>query len=224
MFGGIARRYDLLNRLLSLTLDERWRRSACRDLAIDPRARILDLCGGTGDLTAAAVRARPEAFAVCCDFALPMLEIAGPKLARRGLGDRSALVLADGLHLPFRDQAFDAVTIGFGLRNLVDRGAGLSEIRRVLKPGGVLVVLEFSAPTSRLLAPIYRVYLNRILPRVGGSASGRRGPYDYLARTIGEFPEPAALAGLIREAGFAAVGWTPLTGGIVCVHKAFRSL
>src|SRR6185436_12880446 len=146
MFGAIARRYDLLNRLLSLRLDVGWRRQAAREVPDDPGIRVLDLCGGTGDLTVEVARTRPGALVVCCDFSHPMLVLARPKFLKRGVADRSLPVEADGLRLPFRDRAFDAVTIAFGIRNLGDMRRGLEEMLRVLEPGGRLVVLEFSQP------------------------------------------------------------------------------
>jgi demethylmenaquinone methyltransferase/2-methoxy-6-polyprenyl-1,4-benzoquinol methylase len=151
-----------------------------------------------------------------------MLQRAAVKFRRHRLADRCAVVEADGLRLPFADETFDAVTVGFGVRNLVDMDAGFKEMLRVLRPSGKLVVLEFSTPTASLLAPAYRFYLHRVLPRVGDGVSGRSGPYRYLATTISEFPEPAALAGRIREAGFGAVGWVTLSGGIVALHTALK--
>ncbi len=223
MFGSIAGRYDLLNHALSLNRDRAWRRRAARAAAVEPGARILDLCGGTGDLTLALARHWPSASVTCCDFSHPMLRVAGRKFARVGLDDRCALLEADGLRLPFAERAFDAVTVAFGVRNFADMDLGFREILRVLRPGGRLVVLEFSTPTSPVLAAVYRWYLHRVLPRVGDRASGRSGPYGYLARTIAAFPAPEALAGRIREAGFAAVGWTAMSGGIVCLHTAFKA-
>jgi demethylmenaquinone methyltransferase/2-methoxy-6-polyprenyl-1,4-benzoquinol methylase len=222
MFGGIARRYDLLNHVLSLNADAWWRRRAARAVALGGSGRVLDLCGGTGDLSVATARAEPGALVVCCDFAHPMLTLAGRKFARKGLADRCLRVEADGLRLPFAPDTFDAVTVGFGVRNFADLDRGLSEIRRVLRPGGRLVVLEFSTPTDGWPGRIYRFYLSRVLPRIGDSASGKTGPYRYLARTIADFPDPPTLAGRLREAGFAAVGWTALTFGIVCVHVAVK--
>lgn len=223
MFGEIARRYDLLNHVLSLNADAGWRRRAARELALGGPGRILDLCGGTGDLSVAAARAEAGALVVCCDFAHRMLALAGPKFERKGVGARCVRVEADGLRLPFAPGSFDAVTVGFGVRNLADLDAGFREMLRVLRAGGRLVVLEFSTPSNGWVARAYRVYLSQVLPRIGDSASGRTGPYRYLARTIAEFPEPPALAGRLRDAGFAAVGWTPLTGGIVCVHVAVKA-
>lgn len=222
MFGAIARRYDLLNHLLSLNADTGWRRRAAGELALGGRGRILDLCGGTGDLSVAAARAEPGAFVVCCDFAHPMLALAGPKFEKMGVEGRCARIEADALRLPFASESFDGIVVGFGVRNLADLDAGFREMLRVVRPGGRLVVLEFSAPDDGVLGRAYRFYLSRILPRIGDSASGRTGPYRYLARTIAEFPEPPALAGRLREAGFAAVGWTRLTFGIVCVHVAVK--
>lgn len=221
MFGAISRRYDLLNHLLSFNLDVGWRKLAAREACPDPGSRVLDLCGGTGDLSLAlaATPASPS-MVVCCDFSHPMLTLALPKFERSGLRDRFAVVEGDALRLPFRDRSFDAVTVAFGVRNLADVRAGFAEIRRVLAPGGRLVVLEFSRPPGPVLSRLYAFYLRAIVPLLGDGVAGRRGPYVYLARTIGGFPAPDRLAGTIREAGFAAVGWKPLTGGIVCLHTA----
>jgi len=224
MFGEIARRYDLLNHVLSLSLDGGWRRRAALETRPAKPLRVLDLCGGTGDLSVALAQVDdPPGLVVCCDFSHPMLALAGPKFARKGLGDRCATVEGDALRLPFRDGSFDAVTIGFGVRNLADMNAGFREMLRVLAPGGRLVVLEFSRPTGPVLSRLYGFYLKTVVPRLGGGASGRRGAYVYLARTIGEFPAPDLLAGMIRETGFAAVGWRPLTFGIVCLHTALKA-
>ncbi len=224
MFGGISRRYDLVNHLLSLNLDGGWRRRAAAEACPEPGVRVLDLCGGTGDLSVALAQgSAPPSFVVCCDFSHPMLARAGPKFVRAGLDDRCVAIEGDALRLPFRDGAFDAVTVGFGVRNLVDMHAGFCEILRVLAPGGRLIVLEFSRPSGPVLSRIYSFYLRTVVPRLGDGASGRRGPYVYLARTIGDFPDPARLAGMIRDAGFAGVGWQPLTGGIVCVHTALKA-
>ncbi|MDX1387828.1 MAG: bifunctional demethylmenaquinone methyltransferase/2-methoxy-6-polyprenyl-1,4-benzoquinol methylase UbiE [Acidobacteriota bacterium] len=222
MFGSIAPRYDLLNHLLSFNLDRRWRRRAVRELAPDSGARVLDLCGGTGDLSVELAREVREGVVVCCDFCQPMLELARSKFRKKRLDDRCVVLGADGLRLPFREATFDAVTVAFGVRNFADLDAGLREIGRVLRPSGRLVVLEFSTLQAPVMSRLYRFYLDRVLPRLGDSVSGESGPYGYLARTIGEFPDVDLLAGRIREAGFAAVGWTTMTGGIVAVHTAIK--
>lgn len=222
MFDRVSGRYDLLNHLLSLNLDRRWRREAAREAAAAGPGPVLDLCGGTGDLTLAVARASEAPLVVCCDFSHGMLERAGAKFARRGPGARCLRVEADGLRLPFRDASFAAVTVAFGVRNLVDLDAGLREMRRVLVDGGRLVVLEFSRPTGPVLGRLYRVYLRGILPRLGDGISGHRGPYGYLARTIAEFPDAPTFAGRIRDSGYRACGWRGLTGGIVALHTAFR--
>jgi demethylmenaquinone methyltransferase/2-methoxy-6-polyprenyl-1,4-benzoquinol methylase len=225
MFGAIARRYDLLNHLLSANLDRRWRRAAAGSLPFGPSSRILDLCCGTGDMAVALAKHEPRATIVCCDFSRPMLAIAAAKLERRGFDARCPLVEADGLRLPFGGETFDAVTIAFGLRNLADRATGLAEMRRVLAPGGVLRVLEFSRPDGAVLSRLYGFYLGRVLPRIGdgatpgaplGGASPSRPPPSAVS------PPPATVAGTIRDAGFGGVGWQTMTGGIVAIHTAYR--
>jgi len=223
MFGAIARRYDTLNHVLSLNLDASWRRRAAAEACRERGLRVLDLCGGTGDLAIALARSpHPPALVACCDFSGPMLARAAVKFARRGLSGTCIPLEGDALRLPFADRSFDAVTVGFGVRNLADMSSGLREMSRVLVPGGRLVILEFSRPEGPLLSRLYAFYLRRIVPRLGDGASGTSGPYRYLARTIADFPDPDLLAGLVRESGFSAVGWQPLSGGIVCVHTAFK--
>jgi demethylmenaquinone methyltransferase/2-methoxy-6-polyprenyl-1,4-benzoquinol methylase len=222
MFDGIARHYDLLNRLLSANLDRRWRRRALARLDEDEGALILDLCGGTGDLSIELALRRRAGRVVCCDFSHAMLLRAGPKFTRLGLQAHIDRVEADGLNLPFPEASFDAVTVAFGVRNLSDMDRGFREMLRVLKPGGKLVVLEFSRPTAPVFSRLYRFYLGRILPKIGDGVSGKDGPYRYLARTIADFPEAAVLAGRIREAGFAACEWSTMTGGVVAAHTAVK--
>jgi demethylmenaquinone methyltransferase/2-methoxy-6-polyprenyl-1,4-benzoquinol methylase len=220
MFGGIARHYDLLNHLLSANLDRGWRRAAAARLPQGPLGRVLDLCGGTGDLTLEVLRQRQPGTVVCCDFAHPMLIRAREKFARASEGARCLTLEADALNLPFAGESFDAVTVAFGVRNLADLAAGFREMHRVLRPGGRLIVLEFSQPTGPVLSRLYGFYLRRILPRVGDGVSRGRGAYGYLARTIGGFPEAAVLATRIRDAGFTDCDWTCPTGGIVAIHAA----
>ena len=214
MFASIAGRYDLLNRILSLWLDTGWRRRAVGELQLRPGDLVLDLCCGTGDLAHQILRGGGRV--VASDFCHEMLCAVPAKapLARR--------VEADALRLPFADGRFDAVTIGFGLRNLADPAAGLLEMRRVLRPGGRLVILEFSRPPGRLSRALYHLYLGRILPSVGDLLSRRRGPYRYLARSILAFPDQPALARQIRDAGFAEARWIDLSRGIVALHLGVR--
>ncbi len=223
MFDGIAHRYDLLNHLLSANLDRRWRRAACSELRQESCATVLDLCGGTGDLSLELLRSGCAGTVVCCDFSHAMLQRAGAKFARRGVDDRCLRLEGDGLRLPLADATVDAVTVGFGVRNLADMDAGFREMLRVLVPGGRLVVLEFSRPEGPLLSRLYRFYLGAVLPRIGDRVSGESGPYGYLARSIAGFSPAAELAGRIREAGFAACGWRPASGGIVAIHTAFKA-
>jgi len=223
MFGSIAGRYDLLNHLLSANRDRAWRRRAVELLPDESTAKVLDLCGGTGDLTVEMLRRGRAGWVACCDFTHAMLTRADRKFRRRGLAGRSCVLEADALRLPFADGAFDAVTVAFGVRNLVDLDAGLREMARVLRPGGTLVVLEFSTPSGPVLSRLYRWYLHRWLPRFGDTVSGESGPYGYLARTIAGFPDPASLAGRIRDAGFAGCEWTTATGGIVALHRAMKA-
>jgi demethylmenaquinone methyltransferase/2-methoxy-6-polyprenyl-1,4-benzoquinol methylase len=223
MFGAISRHYDTLNHVLSLNLDASWRRRAAAEACPEAGLRVLDLCGGTGDLSIALARTpHPPSLVLCCDFSRPMLERARDKFGRRGLGATCFPVEGDALALPFADGSFDAVTVGFGVRNLVDMAAGLREMSRVLVPGGRLVVLEFSRPEGPVLSRLYGFYLKRIVPLLGDGASGTSGPYLYLARTISDFPTPDLFAGVVRESGFRGVGWRAMSGGIVCLHTAFK--
>ena len=222
MFSGIAHRYDLLNHLLSANLDRGWRRAAARTVPQGAR-RLLDLCGGTGDLSLDLVRVHPDSWVVCCDFSHGMLERAQEKFTRRGLQGRCTVLEADGLRLPFPDASFDVITVAFGVRNFTDLHQGLAEMHRVLEPGGRLVVLEFSQPEGAIMSRLYGFYLRRLLPLLGGGVSGKESAYRYLARTIGDFPAAPAIAGQIREAGFAACEWKHLTAGIVALHTGYKA-
>ena len=214
MFASIASRYDLLNRVLSLWLDAAWRRRAVEELRLRPGELVLDLCCGTGDLAHQILRGGGRV--VASDFCHEMLRVIPAKapLARR--------VEADALCLPFADGQFDALTIGFGLRNLSDPVAGLHEMRRVLRPGGRLVILEFSLPPGRMFRGLYHLYLGRILPLAGDILSRRRGPYRYLAKSILAFPDQPTLAGYLRAAGFQQARWIDLSRGIVALHLGTR--
>lgn len=210
MFGRVAHRYDLANHLLSFNIDRHWRaRTVARVRpALDrPGARVLDLCCGTGDLLLALGAAR----SIGADFCHPMLVRAMDKGAR-------AVVEADALALPLAGGAFDLVTTAFGFRNLANYRAGLAEMRRVLRPGGMAAILEFSQPPNRLFGALYGFYSRRILPRVGGALSGSPDAYTYLPESVRRFPPPDELAEMMRQAGFAGVRYERMTGGIVALH------
>lgn len=216
MFGAIAPRYDLLNHLLSLNIDRSWRRRAVdRLLEGDPAdGRYLDACCGTFDL-ALELEGRREfsGFIAATDFALPMLEH-----GRTKLGPDAAAGCADAMRLPFPDATFDGALIGFGLRNVADLEAGLRELARVIRPGGRLVILEFTVPRRQPFRGLYLFYFRRVLPLVGRLISRHDSAYAYLPASVLEFPESAELAERMRAAGFEEVDWESLTSGIVAVH------
>jgi len=212
-FASIATRYDFANHLLSGGLDFLWRKKlAARVTASAPRD-ILDLATGSGDLALALAKSNPEAVVVAADFCLPMLDMA----RRKGVPN---LVQADGLALPFADASFDAVTVAFGLRNMADWGAALEEMRRVLRPEGLLYVMDFSMPESALVLPFYRFYLHRILPRLAEMATGRREAYEYLGGSIEEFPSGLAMNALLKARGFACEPPQTLAFGAVTIYCA----
>jgi demethylmenaquinone methyltransferase / 2-methoxy-6-polyprenyl-1,4-benzoquinol methylase len=213
MFDAVARRYDLTNTVLSGGQDALWRRATSRAVDARPGERVLDLAAGTGVSTVEL--AADGAWCLAADFSLGML--------RSGLHRGVPMVAADALHLPFPDAAFDAVTISFGLRNLVDPVAGLAEMARVTRPGGRLVVCEFSTPTWRPFAGAYHNYLMRALPAIATRVSSNPDAYVYLAESIRAWPNQAGLAVRIAEAGWSKVAWRNLTGGIVALHRAVRA-
>lgn len=216
MFDGIAPRYDLLNTVLSLGFDRSWRRRAVRAaLTLRPR-RVLDVATGTAELAIAIKRSRPEVEVRGIDLSERMLEVGRAKAARAGLD--VPLERGDGTDLPFPDASFDAVTIGYGLRNFADLEAGLREFRRILAPCGRLVVLEFPPPPAGAFGRLFRAYFTRVLPRIGGFVSGDAGAYAYLPASVLAFPEPEELARRMEAAGFQAVTWTAQTWGISALH------
>ena len=225
MFGSIAPRYDLLNHLLSLNIDKRWRRAAIDELLRGARAdgRFLDGCAGTLDLgLELARRGRFTGRVTAYDFSFPMLERGMPKLEALGARDPLDVACADALVLPFRDRQFDGATVGFGVRNLVDLDAGFREAARVLKPGGRLVVLEFTTPAFKPFRDLYLWYFTKVLPWIGARISGHASAYTYLPDTVLDFPAPKALAERMRGAGFKDVGFRTLTGGIAAIHYGTR--
>lgn len=221
MFASVAPRYDLLNRLLSLNIDQFWRGVTRKKLGklLGEEPLILDLCSGTGDLAIELSRLGPV---VGCDFCHPMLVRGVEKARRKNLQESVFFSEGDALELPFKTNEFDAVSIAFGLRNLEDYIAGLREMRRVLRPGGFIAILEFSIPSYPVIRPLYLFYFTRILPRIGALVSGRDGPYSYLPESVQEFPQPAELGELLRNDGFGDVQHTTLTGGIATLTLATR--
>jgi len=222
MFARIAVRYDLANRLLSGGTDLWWRRRLVRAVRRAAPRDVLDLATGSGDVAFALCRALPEAQVTGMDFCQPMLDQAAAKKAAGG-GEaaypRLRFAQGDGLQLPLPDACVDAVTISFGLRNMADRHRSLCEMRRVLRPGGRLYVLEFSQAWA-WFRPLYLFYLRHILPPLAGLVTRDRAAYRYLNETIEEFPDHHALAAEIRAAGFREVQATRMTAGIVALHVA----
>ncbi len=223
MFSGIAGRYDLLNHVLSLNIDKRWRRIVADELRItldDPNATVLDVACGTGDLSLELNRSA-KARIIGTDFCRPMLSVAKEKTVTANA--RIPYIEADAMRLPFPDGKFDAVTIAFGLRNLPNFENGLRELNRVLKSGGKLAVLECSHPPVPVFRQIYSFYFNRILPRIGGLVSGSSGAYRYLPNSVSTFPEQKVLVELMEQTGFTAVKYKNLTGGIAAIHVGSKS-
>ena len=223
MFGRIAGRYDLLNHVLSFNLDRSWRRRTVRRVQakmLEPGARVLDLCCGTADLLLSLRRSAPSVNVLGSDFCHPMLVEAQRKTRALGLG--SPFFETDALALPLRDGSLDLITIAFGFRNLANYRHGLEELRRVLKPGGVLAILEFSQPPNRMFASLYGFFSGRVLPRVGGWVSGSPEAYSYLPESIAKFPGAEELANEIRRAGFGPVEFERMTGGAVALHVGFN--
>jgi demethylmenaquinone methyltransferase/2-methoxy-6-polyprenyl-1,4-benzoquinol methylase len=218
MFDRIAPRYDLLNRVLSAGIDVRWRKAAVDDLELPGPARVLDLCTGTADLLIEALRRSPERRGLGVDLSQGMLARGARKLAARGWAGRSALLAGDAGRLPLRDACVDGALVAFGIRNVDDPLRALREARRVLRPGGRLVVLEFSMPRG-VLGSAYRFYFGAVLPRIGRLVSGDGGAYSYLPASVALFPEPPAFGALMKEAGFAGVAWRSLTGGIAHLYR-----
>ena len=218
MFGRVAHRYDLANHVLSCNIDRLWRAHTVRRVAhiLDRAdARVLDICCGTGDLVL-ALTGRGGASVLGSDFCHPMLVEARRKVERRVA--RASLFESDALALPLRDASLDLLTVAFGFRNLANYDAGLAEIRRVLRPGGVAAILEFTKPPNRVFAGVYNFYSRRILPWIGGLLTGNRDAYTYLPESVRKFPDAPQLAADMREAGFREVQYDYLTGGIAALH------
>ena len=215
MFGSIAARYDLANHVLSCGIDFYWRARAAEIVDGWHPHTIADLATGTGDLALAMQKKLPHTDVTGIDFLPEMLELAKRKGVRR-------VALADAMKLPFGDGSFDCVTIGFGLRNLENCSAALTEMRRVLNAKGHLLVLEFSLPTTPILRAAYRFYLHRCLPLLGSFLTQKKSAYDYLGDSIEGFPHGAAMCKLMQRTGYISAGFEPMTGGIVTIYTATK--
>lgn len=214
MFDSVARRYDRMNALASLGQDRLWRAALVRALDPRPGESMLDLAAGTGASARPLARAGARVVAVDLSFGMASL---GQRRHRR-----LRFVLGDALALPFADQTFDAATCSFGLRNMADPVAALRELRRVVRPDGSLVICEFSTPVGRLWRRLYEFWLKRVMPKVARLASSDSPAYTYLTESILDWPDQAGLADLMREAGWSAIEWRNLSGGIVALHRARR--
>jgi demethylmenaquinone methyltransferase / 2-methoxy-6-polyprenyl-1,4-benzoquinol methylase len=221
MFDRIAGVYDLMNSAMTAGLHHQWRERAVDRVNVGPGSDALDVCCGTGDL-ALVLRRRigPDGRVVGCDFSEPMLDLARQKSGEEGLAVEFGW--ADALDLPYGDKSFDAVTVGFGARNLADLEKGLSEMARVLRPGGRLAILEITRPQREPLSTFYSLWFDRMVP-VLGAVAGDQDAYSYLPESVRSFPEPEALAAMIDGAGFNEIRWLLLAGGIIAIHSATRS-
>jgi demethylmenaquinone methyltransferase/2-methoxy-6-polyprenyl-1,4-benzoquinol methylase len=223
MFGRIAPRYDLANHVLSGNIDRWWRAHTVRrvrEVLERPGARVLDVCCGTGDLLL-ALEKRARSGVIGSDFCHPMLVSAREKAVLRRA--RAEVFESDAMNLPLRDESLDLVTVAFGFRNLTNYQAGLEEMLRVLKPGGMAAILEFSQPKNRAFAALYNFYSRRVLPVIGGMLTGSPDAYTYLPESVRKFPAAEALAEAMRRAGFSEVRYDLLTGGAVALHMGRKS-
>jgi demethylmenaquinone methyltransferase/2-methoxy-6-polyprenyl-1,4-benzoquinol methylase len=222
-FDAIAPTYDLADTVLSAGRDARWRRKGIALLGLGLGETVLDLGGGTGDLALlAAAKAGPDGRVIVCDFNRAMMEAGRAKAGRSLAGGRVRFLQGDAERLALATASVDAVTLGFGLRNFVNPAAGLSEIHRVLKTGGRLLILEFSLPPARLVRRLYHYYSFRVMPLIARLICGTAEPHRYLAESIREFPPPDEVAVMIGEAGFEDVAFRPVTGGIAIIYTASK--
>jgi demethylmenaquinone methyltransferase/2-methoxy-6-polyprenyl-1,4-benzoquinol methylase len=223
VFDSVAERYDLMNDLMSGGAHRLWKRFALAMTGLRHGARALDVAGGTGDLAIGlAQQVGRQGYVVLADINSRMLQIGRDRLIDRGLSAMIATVQADAQHLPFADASFDCVTIGFGLRNVTDKQAALSSMQRVLKPGGQLLVLEFSRPLMSSMSRIYDAYSFRVLPWLGRVVTGDADAYRYLAESIRRHPDQETLLQMMRSAGLEGCHYHNLTGGLVALHRGYR--
>ncbi|MEJ2033192.1 MAG: ubiquinone/menaquinone biosynthesis methyltransferase [Deltaproteobacteria bacterium] len=221
-FAAISPRYDLLNSVLSFQIDRYWRWVTTRELRSFPEGAVLDLCAGTLPLSLELTRQAPKRQVVAIDFCEDMLRTGVKTMPRDSRTDRIQTVCGDGEEIPAADGSFWGITVAFGVRNLANTPKGLGEMWRVLKPGGKLLILEFSRPQNILVKPVYNFYLNRVLPKVAGVVSGDKEAYQYLADSIAAFCEPTELLTLMADVGFMKTYARPLTFGIVTIYVGVK--
>jgi len=223
VFDSVASRYDLMNDLMSLGIHRLWKRFAIEQTGLRPGDRALDVAGGTGDLSLGmARRVGDEGRVVLTDINAAMLSLGRDRLLDQGFSSTINCCVADAEQLPFADASFDCVTIGFGLRNVTDKAAALASMYRVLKPGGQLLVLEFSHPVAPGLAPIYDLYSFKLLPAMGRIVAGDSDSYRYLAESIRMHPDQDTLQQMMLDSGFDNCRYHNLSGGIVALHRGYR--
>lgn len=219
MFDAVAPRYDLLNRLLSAGIDRYWRSRTVRMMDDEQPRRVLDVATGTADLAIKIERMLHPRETVGIDLSTEMLDRGRAKIERKGLSPRISLRKADAADLPFPDGSFDAAFVAFGVRNFENLEAGLNDIRRVLRPGGSLIVLEFSMPRTFPIRQLYTWYSHHVLPRIGGLLSPDQGAYEYLPNSVAAFPDGTDFLRRMDAVGFGDLEWTPLTFGIASLYK-----
>lgn len=220
VFGRIARRYDTMNSVISLGLHHRWRRRTVAEAGLTPGCVVLDVAAGTGDLALAMARTGIPSRVVATDFVAEMLDLARVKAVGWSGPTELDFEIEDGQALTFADGTFDVVTVSFGIRNMPDRAAGFREARRVLKPGGRYLILEFTAPRAAWFRPLFKLYTGSIVPLLGALIARDRASYQYLNDSIMQFPPPEVLAAELRDAGFTEVRWVPMLFGAVNLHVA----
>ncbi|MCC5854197.1 MAG: bifunctional demethylmenaquinone methyltransferase/2-methoxy-6-polyprenyl-1,4-benzoquinol methylase UbiE [Idiomarina sp.] len=223
VFDSVAAKYDVMNDVMSMGIHRLWKRQTIDSSGVRTGQRVLDLAGGTGDLTAKFSRlVGPTGEVILADINASMLSVGRTKLQDMGIVGNVSYVQADAEKLPFPDNHFDCITIAFGLRNVTDKDAALRSMLRVLKPGGRLLVLEFSSPDTEWLSKVYDVYSFHILPRMGELIAKDKESYQYLAESIRMHPDQETLKGMMEDAGFSQVDYQNMTGGIVALHRGFK--
>lgn len=223
VFDSVARRYDIMNDLMSMGVHRFWKRVALERSGVRRGHAVLDIAGGTGDLTAKFVeRVGPTGRVVLADINASMLQVGRDRLMDRGIGAQVEIVQADAQALPFPDNTFDCITIAFGLRNVTDKDAALASMTRVLKPGGRLLILEFSKPVNTVFEKVYDQYSFHVLPRIGNWVANDADSYRYLAESIRMHPDQPTLKAMMENAGLERVEYTNMTGGVVALHRGIK--